>query len=1740
MFKRKGKRLDVKTNVLETKSSQLSTKKKIVLSLLSLSLVLPMFEPITTLADETTTGGQTQQPSTGGQQPSTGGTPPATGGQQPQTTTPPADGGTQPGGTGGTTGGTGGGDGSNSNDRRAGLIQYGKSGVDGGNNKGQLAELTGQELKTVGVFMSNYYVPFSTQLGKVKDKEAEKEVKENIVKAMTETGAFSKEISETLAGAVMNVSADPKPLYFGQSTDGKDFKSVEGGKGKGRQATFYEFLDQISGYAYKKANKLPYPDLKDGVKAEDDNMVSVFKNSIWNFDKGKKTNEGVLYWGSKDKVDKDHIVFNWNPAVNEGGGQTASQTVMAEIYKYLDPEKSVGTAFLDYTEKERGGDGGKQPIAKMIEELKLEGKTIEEIYKRSMYDWTMWVDSFGNILVDTGVRQYVVVPAAMNPFVFKKQDTDKDGNKLDFGRAVPVNNLISLSLASQDQLVDKSKNPGKVTATFNVGDIYQHFSTKSNYKAGGLYKFPASGSIDWAEDWGRTSWGEAVLDGLSTQYAINGFGMKKKDGWGDWLKFGTAEWYSKTDLQYYEHGDLEDYKKFPYSFNSNRLDGNDIVYAPRSALNPSPSHFVIGDLVAFDTLGVGNMGLEAYKKHKGSADTILRTENGLWDKDGKPILDYKGITEGSAFGEKLEPKVNAVSNAKNQIARDYSANLYVAYVLGGMGGAEKVGFEIGFNRFPTYDGKTAMNGTQSKESKEEQKQANTDELMNMAYYFLHPTEGINYISRWAKTKIGGILVGWHNDMTGASNAQNTTGLTRYVGFSGFTTMPSLNDMQWTSWMTSTYLSWGVYLIIVMVVVMIFYIAIGEISFQRALLGVGIFSICLYLPPIAINSSVEFTNSISNSIYGKKFLYWGIMQQQTYAKKIDETAKAGKNGDSEEYTKGLMRLQEGSNGMYAGNTALGNGVTLKWMAPKKDNYLYQIQEELKEATDGKINNQSVLMGSILKRSLGGERYIDSNNAMYLYRTYNDIGNYSRFYYGNLMGDNVYDNGDKSHDIGDINASLGKVGMTRQLENYLQGTEKDSLTERKEKGFINDEADAIKGASTDKSKVKRIYAPLSSETLAKASSQNIAKVNVGDEVGVAKDNFNATVRNFNNHTESLQTQLKSSSSSENLASTSSFALYTESPFYYFSWFLYDNGMSSKAGSHDTFRTLMLKDNDSFFYNYKINKDSTGYGELKDYMDMGSMFTTVIPYLREVNKPVVQWSNIYGTKPYPDIPTTEDGASAYNDKNSEDYYKYWYNISLARLYNMYTPWVDAMYDTDYAKPENITYGGKAQTVIDPINPKSYTIRPMVFSESEMAYYGLKDYNLTTVEHKIIKIQRKTRNDLLQLMNYYNFDDNVLNQTASMIMTFNFNKEFSQENFITESFVQYPQSFELKNFSYDAYLRLILAQTTGEKLNATDDKTTIYDRVVEKSSILTGIFLVLGDIVAVYIIPVMKFLFLILVFALSVITIFVKAMRAEVSFKKVVWDSLAKPLVQFCSVTLAHSLIISFFMSNGVTSVTGDMSYSISLGDPVMTLVVLLLINLVAVVLYFFIIVSLVKNIITYGKLATTIVTSIVASAGTVATNMAGGVSNSVGNRVFGSDGGGSSPSASTSNASPQTRGSKNVQPELSVHEELRSRQINDTVYGDKEGKPKDNTDVQSMIDSGRRKVSENYSNDLNEYDLEEVRSRQTHERPRPEEQPQPSENKQTPSREQNTPKETDSQAELERKRKEADRVKDKYDVE
>src|SRR5690606_26473624 len=167
------------------------------------------------------------------------------------------------------------------------------------------------------------------------------------------------------------------------------------------------------------------------------------------------------------------------------------------------PEKSVGGAFLDFTDDERGGFSSKDSIKQLITKKVMSDSTIETLYKRSMYGWTMWVDAFGNILVDTGARQYVVVPAAMNPYVFKKSGVvlDKDpgaGQPFEYGRAVPVNNLISIALASQNKLLKTDGELTDDTATFNVGNIHGNFPNGDKGRKG-FYKFAGSNDLNWSE-----------------------------------------------------------------------------------------------------------------------------------------------------------------------------------------------------------------------------------------------------------------------------------------------------------------------------------------------------------------------------------------------------------------------------------------------------------------------------------------------------------------------------------------------------------------------------------------------------------------------------------------------------------------------------------------------------------------------------------------------------------------------------------------------------------------------------------------------------------------------------------------------------------------------------------------------------------------------------------------------------------------------------------------------------------------------------------------------------------------------------------------------------------------------------------------------------------------------------------------------------------------------------------------
>lgn len=330
---------------------------------------------------------------------------------------------------------------------------------------------------------------------------------------------------------------------------------------------------------------------------------------------------------------------------------------------------------------------------------------------------------------------------------------------------------------------------------------------------------------------------------------------------------------------------------------------------------------------------------------------------------------------------------------------------------------------------------------------------------------------------------------------------------------------------------------------------------------------------------------------------------------------------------------------------------------------------------------------------------------------------------------------------------------------------------------------------------------------------------------------------------------------------------------------------------------------------------------------------------------------------------------------------------NLQVSRLYSLYSPWVDLMHDADYAEPQTIMVQGDKVNIQDPLNPASYPDeRPMVFSKSEQVDYGIDDGQLTTVEKKIQDVQTNSQERMFQLLNAYNFNDNVLNTAASMENTFEFNKEFSETHVFGENIQMYPQSYELKNFSYDAYLRLILANSTGESVSG-QSANDFYTGVVENSSMVTSVVIIVLDFLSVYVIPAFKVFLVLSIGLMMVMMILMSAIRIVEGVWRNILDAIVKPLASMILVFIGMGWVVSLFMSNGNTSVTGYDGTSISLGDPVMTMLVMIAINALVVFLLWKITKAVWGNLVRFTKMIFGSMAGVAAGAGTMAAGVAKG---------------------------------------------------------------------------------------------------------------------------------------------------------
>lgn len=895
-----------------------------------------------------------------------------------------------------------------------------------------------------------------------------------------------------------------------------------------------------------------------------------------------------------------------------------------------------------------------------------------------------------------------------------------------------------------------------------------------------------------------------------------------------------------------------------------------------------------------------------------------------------------------------------------------------------------------------------------------------NEIKNWIWYLLNPTVGFRYKMTLLSGAISSVFIGWHNDMVGASGVGNLPGTTKYTGFNGYVTTPTLSDMEWSDQIVSWYKDHLLLIIVIVALILVCFVVTNTIGLQKALVSLVAFTVLALTPAAAVNAVATVSNNISDRLYSSKFTYWALAQHQTYTQGISDAINNGKGSDDiTAYMRSIYGISSdgssGGSGLYnAGgnrgasiatpdkstsfdyNSQGDNNILLKWQAPKKLSDTL-VNTESDGSYMGIKASWMPLLGNVLQGGFDGQTFNQDNNS-YLYRDYTDLGNYSQYIYLALTQGSP--NGSKVPYNESVDSSWWDANLKTMYANA--GTTKDL-----DKTYgLNDFGDGMPAHW-----VMPFGSAIYNAGIHKADVSNLTQ---GQTAGISPDCLNIGLPAFNSYGKG---DYESFASNKNLSdcfakggdfagktegdvgSFSAYALMSESPFFWESWNLYDQGLSPMVGTSGGYKsTILPSGGKGYFYDESADDgdDATvSTGEMKDYLDMKGLFTYFIPYARMGNAVVKKYFDTYGRTYYDGI-SSEDGHADDYKNDPEALRKYWHNVNLAHLYSIYTPWVDLMDQAGYSKPVTISYNGKHYTINNPTDPAQYPAdRPMVFSKAEQTRYGLKDSQLTSVERKIQKVAEDTESDYIDLLNYYTFDDNVLDTAAAMRFTFNFNRTFSESKpagIGGDVVTLYPQNYELKNFTYDAYLRLIINSSTGQSLNGysynSNDNTGagFYAQTVQNSSLTTAIGFIVLDILAIYVVPVLKAVFVVGIYLMLIILLLATVFKLEDNPWGKFVTTMGKPLMVFFAITTAMAFVVSLFMANGSNAVTGDQQFVIRLGDPTLVVAAMILINCLVAFAYLMLAKKLCLNIWRNGR---DVALSVAGVVGGVGKALAAGVS-------------------------------------------------------------------------------------------------------------------------------------------------------
>lgn len=842
--------------------------------------------------------------------------------------------------------------------------------------------------------------------------------------------------------------------------------------------------------------------------------------------------------------------------------------------------------------------------------------------------------------------------------------------------------------------------------------------------------------------------------------------------------------------------------------------------------------------------------------------------------------------------------------------------------------------------------------------------------------------------------LNGWLIATHKAITGSDHStslvgnvsvvrtQNSASKNSYSSIVGYISTPKLSDVPFTSWVLDNYLYIYIFLMLLISMCLVMMVLTNLRTWQQGVFLFIVMAFVLVLPQTLLNNAIILGNKFADSVFSDRFMYWAITEHET---NLSNTKLASAKGDLNTIiSENLYKSQNA----YDSYTTEAAGVKVKWMAPKKHSMFNTLFTDV--LADSQLEQNLVLFKWLFSSFFTGDEYAtDDPFATYVYRSYTEIANDAKKYYTQSKGNVI-----------DVYSIRNK--LTTLYENDL--VSEDAATRMKfigadyyvdntgESGTNNGIFDIYGNSYFDSSSALNVHTGfgwMQSHLIysAKAHSTEIGQsdneimsshVRTGTKITSSMGTWSHRYWHLSDPV-ILETIFKNPKSNENPGLTvegdsssgvQTFLAYAESPYYYFYNVLRER---FSASGTDGFKKSMLMDS-----SYKHN--ATGMysdDELRDFLDLEGLFTTVIPVLNQSNMYVREYEETFGLniESYDFEGYLGEKTDSFNEAQEQ-------KNKVRQVWMMYCPWVDYLYELDVTD-ETTKWGGKKVTVSDALNPGYYdeANRPMIYSKADMAAKHANESNLTTTEIRIQNVLDDTYKDMLYLLNYYDFSDEALISAAAMSATFNFNKEFSGSSLLGTNATIYPQSYELKNFNYDAFLRLAMMNATGIPLTTSD--IDIYETILYNTSWWTGVLIIIEDLLACYAIPACKTAILLLLLYLGLIFCVACVVDKPEKVLKSLGSHILMPVLIFLLSNVAFSFVISMFTGEGLTSYVGSKTINISMQDPTVTVVLLIVVSCAYMYALIKLLLHIFKTFKNYGAGVIASVAGLVLSAGGAVTD-------------------------------------------------------------------------------------------------------------------------------------------------------------